>query len=559
MAIDLHITNFKNIRSLRLVDENPMSVVVGLNESGKSSLLGAVRWCFTGRAFGRVGKETDGLMTWGEDHFGCRVLIGNTLVSRTRTGGTPLKSVAQTLGVSGDVLPLMFDSELCGDGGSKAMKTFLDGAAANAFDALAHFAADLQIRECILLAKGAGKTTTRQILQYCEDMRAMQKAPPEPVLPVTPAPKADELEITAVALQQAEEAATAALQTLNEATSLSNSLSQLQQYRQAMETYSKQVAAASVTDELAGRRQAITRAANINISTLTNLRSIVQEAGYEQTASNVAAVESEVKTVAGECSAILRARAAPAAMPTVTPTLPAAIEALAVSLELTVLPAEPDALPTFLAGSLAELATARQEYDKAIRAKQDVQNTLATLNQRLGAWKAYTEALPAWETAKAYAEAQWQRWDLAHKAIVAAENEHVNKAGDAFGELVSEFSSSILQGRKVRVSREDGILLGSARIEDVSKSTRWRVEIAVLAAVAALTKSPILLIDGADILDVNNRKLVTEFLTNHVVPRFQHTIVTLTPTGDLSAEKPLPVEFRGVTKWKMDRGELSKV
>ena len=56
------------------------------------------------------------------------------------------------------------------------------------------------------------------------------------------------------------------------------------------------------------------------------------------------------------------------------------------------------------------------------------------------------------------------------------------------------------KARKVVINRDTGISLGSMPISRCSVSTRWRIEVSIMAAIARMLKSPLLVIDAADVL-----------------------------------------------------------
>ena len=65
-----------------------------------------------------------------------------------------------------------------------------------------------------------------------------------------------------------------------------------------------------------------------------------------------------------------------------------------------------------------------------------------------------------------------------------------------------------------------------------SGSERWRVSICVMAAIASYLRSPILVLDGADILDDRNKVALVRFLLEKIVPHFAHTLLLTTIRGD---------------------------
>jgi len=50
--IDLSIHNFRGLSRIRLVDDSPLSIIIGPNQSGKSSLAQAVGFAFCGMVNG---------------------------------------------------------------------------------------------------------------------------------------------------------------------------------------------------------------------------------------------------------------------------------------------------------------------------------------------------------------------------------------------------------------------------------------------------------------------------------------------------------------------------
>ena len=116
-------------------------------------------------------------------------------------------------------------------------------------------------------------------------------------------------------------------------------------------------------------------------------------------------------------------------------------------------------------------------------------------------------------------------------------------------------ANQMLQGRTLIIHPKDGISLGGETVEELSDSTKWRVSIAIMAAIARTLRSPLLIIDAADILDVVNKADFLGFLSTAVLPYFEHVLVTATPSGDITKEQPVA----GLTKWVLTRGELTKL
>lgn len=555
MSIRLDIQNFRAIETLSLHSDRKMDIIVGYNEAGKSSLVGAIQFAFTGGAFGHKGKDIERLVRRGSDRpMSVRVQVGNQIVGRTKTTGDPQKAVAERLGVPTDVLPLLFDAKMNGDGGSKAMRTFLDGVASSLFNAAEHFKNDPAIIPLIEMAHRAGRLTTRQIISYCEDMRAGTKAPSEPIMPSWANPSDEGLKTLR---RQEEEAAAVWAKTSaesNENFLLVQQIEQIIQYRNSLVSFEGAKARASVSDPLKNIRDPLIRVLNINENTIPSIQNLIHTAGWEQLAAQFDSSILAIQSAKLGATSALNKHPAPPGLPPV-PILPPT----ATSLYDELIRSNVDlaTLPNMAVTARKNLMDSRDAVDKAAAGKNEMSKLLGEANQRRGAWDAYNLALPMYDENKIKSETDWKRWDLGAKQILAAEMHHMNQAGDAFASMVTDFGAYVLNGRKLKISRDEGIWLGADPIDECSKSCQWRIEVAIMAAVALTLKSPLLVIDGADILDAKNRALVSAFLIERIVPRFEHTLLTMTPRGKIEEEQT--AEQKLVGKWVMTNGELSEL
>lgn len=550
MAIRADITNFRILRDAHLHDDKSMSLIVGLNESGKSSLIGAMQYALTKSAFNHRGKDTARLITHGEERMHVRVNVGNLSINQTQSTGDTLTGIANQLSVPTDVLPVMFNSKMCGDGGNKALKTFLDGTAASKFDAVNHFANDPDISACLALARRAGKSTTKQYVEYFESMRAASKEPAVPITPSLVRPSAadlkqcqDTIQPVAMNVQNSSAAVSDLTRTMNELAFIKQYLERLAAYEAAMATYSG-------TDTKAAERAKNTRIAIINPLTFDAAAAVLEGEPLEQ---DIKLLAANLRQRIADAKTYLGLNPAPSAAP-VAPQLDAQYQAMFTELGSA---ATIESLDAFLVEARAAVDNAKRESETA-KAEYDRLNQIRdSLLLREGQWQAYDNAVPQYEMGKAKANADWKRWDFAAKSVAAAENDHVNKAGDSFGKMVSEFSEYLLQGRSVIINRDQGISLGGVNIEDCTESTRWRIEICIMAAIARTLGSPLLLIDAADILDEQNKANLVDFLLKRIVPFFSHVIVTATCRGRLEDEKPSTLE--DVTKWTLRSGILTQL
>jgi hypothetical protein len=235
------------------------------------------------------------------------------------------------------------------------------------------------------------------------------------------------------------------------------------------------------------------------------------------------------------------------------PVLSVADQATAQALEIA------NATQAAAAASLAATVTtnARAEHTAAALALRDVEARQREIQQNTGAWNAYQEAAPKHADAVTRIKAEWDRWNKAIKLVEAAEREFNQNTGDTFVRLVEGLGEEILQGRKITIDMDNGIRIGTDSMDLLSGSANWRAEVAIISAIAQTCKSPLLVIDGADILDSNNKELFVDFLMQKVVPKFEHVLVTSTLRGNREDESPSGVPE--VTKWMLTQGILTKI
>jgi hypothetical protein len=116
-----------------------------------------------------------------------------------------------------------------------------------------------------------------------------------------------------------------------------------------------------------------------------------------------------------------------------------------------------------------------------------------------------------------------------------------------------------LQGggvRQVSIDPHGRVLLQGMVRKLLSGSEFWRLGVAVMAAIASRAKAPILVLDGADILDDRNRIELLKWLLADIWPNFAHTILLSTARCDCRDKAALTFN---ATKWWMEDGDLSKL
>lgn len=553
--IELQIENFRIIRELSFTDPGKLSVLVGPNESGKSTLVQAIRAAFVGEAYGHRGKDLSRLVTHGESRFSVKLRLGNGITAaRTVSTGSTQKAVAEMLGVPIEVLPLLFDSALCGDGGNKHLKAFLGGAGTARFNPLTHFAENAEVLHCVTRAHQAGAhATTKRIIAFCEEQRAASKDPTPPLEPNFPRPLASTIAAAEAAVVNLEAARVEAAQQLAQLNGSATALVACQDYLRSVDQFNAQAKLAAQTDPLGKQRAALTKLSGINSSTLHVIAGTLVETGDTPLATEVSSVASKVALAASNAANTLRQNPPPASMP-VMPVLPPYAKPT-----WDMLAAQGTVTPTLITEMLGGVVKAQADAQVLQQTKLNdltaAQTSLRELHERNGAWQTYDSQLPRFAALVNEKRAEWARWDRSAKAIAEAEDDFTRKQGASFGKMVSDFGTTLLQGRHLRVDPTDGIFLGPETMEEVSESTRWRIEVAVMAAIAKLLRSPILLIDGADILDKYNRGPLTAFIADVLMPHFEHIILTASVRNELSEEKPLALP--GATKWIITKGQIA--
>jgi hypothetical protein len=555
MSFRIRITNFRALRSVDMVDDGSLSIVVGPNESGKSTLKGAIQYAFSGTAYGRKGREdVKGLISHGADRLAVDVTAGGISASRTTATGDPLKQVAERLGVPEAVLPLLFDSEMAGDCGTKAMQAFMAGAASSKFDPIATFAKDQDVRYYIDLAYRAGKFTTKHIIEFCETNRAAQKEPPKPVRPGAPRPDPTVLAAAEEAVSNASAKVAELEATQDQLNNTGSALDAISNFLRQEAEYLQAAEAAKAGDPLGLMRAKLTAVKSLNTTSIQAVIDILAAAGSFTVPANAGTVflthVIESVNYATQALANNPPPVQPPPMPVLPPTAITVYTQLkaANSLDIQNIGNLSAALSTERQGNTTALHLARESLE-AVKARR------TQLTETVGAWKAFDEAEPSYVDACVRAREQWARWDNAAKKIKAAEEDFVRSQGAGFGDLVNRIGAPILQGRRITVDPVAGVSLGIEPMGDLSKSTRWRVEAAVCAAIAVTMKSPLLVLDGADILDDANRIEFITALIDGIAPLFKHTIVTVT-RSDLEREKPLTTP--GATKWLVRNGAITK-
>jgi hypothetical protein len=186
------------------------------------------------------------------------------------------------------------------------------------------------------------------------------------------------------------------------------------------------------------------------------------------------------------------------------------------------------------------LGNANTDRDQAIRVQER--------------WQTYDSSQEQIQTKAKEAQVEWDKWDGWSKKLHSEERSHNNTRAASFAETLNQFAKNSLGDRKIEIG-ETEFLVGGRPARLLSGSTQWRLTACVSAAVAKSINSPILVLDGADVLDRNKRKALMNFIAKDLAPDFKHVVVTGTCLDD-SKEVEFPPGC-GIKKFLLKDGALA--
>jgi len=543
---------FGPITSLMLRTNKPISLIYGTNESGKTTLTRAFEVALSGQIDGLKGQELQCYNQHINGAYQIDLHIDKPPLDITRSlgKGTPLKTIAASLGVPVEVLPLLASPRMCGDGGSKAMKVFLETITQAKFDPLEYFQEDPVILRCVHAAQQAKVVLPDRMIPYFTTQRAACKVPTKPGIPsafkVTP----DDIEQRRKDLQQKEVEKNSAGVFARQVRELRDNLTALDTFLAQMAAYEKLRSETSLEDPLAGKRKAYQNVLEANLDTLDAWKSVLREAGKTAMADTLGVLVEQIQKIRTELRGILDKNPPPSRLPP-APVFPAQAAALKADLEN-----RGSYTAAGIAAFLNDATAKEKEATEAVsRTTQRYNEAKAGLESALsikGAWDHYETMSSGWEADAEKAKAEWDAWDRAAKMMEEAMLHHTRTTEKQFSELVGTVGKTILQGRQIYFTRNAGIQLDRDPISQCSASAKWRVEIAIMVAIGRMLHSPILVVDAMDILDDENQRLFLDFLVGEVAPHFAHAVITSTPSGALRPADPgLPI-----TNWLLTEGCL---
>ena len=548
--INLLVQNFRNIRQARLDDPTGLSVIVGKNEAGKSSLAGSIEFVMTGSAFGCKGKDIESLVHSGETRMKVDLEVGGVTASRTRASGAALKDVAARLGVDATIVPLLFNQGLCLNASGKMMRAFLDTLADAPLDLATALKEHADLLPLLNLAKLAGAITPKQVSDYATRQRAAAQPPAAPVKPTVERPddtSIDALQANIDSLTASSTARSAEVRAVNAELDI---LKRCIGFTAAVAAYDLRVANLPA-DALNEKRATVTTMSTLSTTPVDEIAATLESCGHGDVAKQFADLQKQVQGLIAAASATLTANPIPESVG-VRPALREETQVVydrqpkkdATSIQETI-----DARTAWLATETPAVA--------AISSDLEVKRaSIRTLTEARASWASYETGAAGHEMLVKQVDEKWNAWDALITKIAGLQHDRQQTGAQQFIAVVAEFGKSVLAGRELTFSEAGEILLGGASTNLLSASTQWRVAVCVMAAIATHAKSPLLAIDGGDILDDENRVAMMKFLIKAIVPHFKHVILLSTVRGKLCDEKVLPASIPG-RKWLMEEGRLT--
>lgn len=551
MAILHKIENFMGIRSAVLEDRKNISVIVGCNESGKTSLGGSISFAWSASALGFRGKDTISLIHRGASSFRVETQLGEKRVYRTRSTGTALKDVASDLNIGPDSLPLLFGENVLS---GRPLRAFIDALASKQPSVEGDLSEEFKPFFKELVESGKVKSDL-DLVPLAEARRASFKSPDKPAAPISSKPQQEAL----IQSKQSLDAARLALDEIQSATSLSvlrgdkKRIEDVLAHLAAVEKYNEAVAKMKEwSDPLAGRRSSLISLIQLKASLKLPDENIFKSAGFPLAAKAIAEAKAVIEE-AMEGAIQLNATHVPPADLGKAPVLLDEAKAFYDSLSDKSIESL-ETLYSHVSSALSDLAQKTDAAKAAVTLAEENDQSLRSCESR---WNDFETRMAEYEIKASEIAVHWNQWDQFVKFVSGLIQERRNKTISDFLATVSVFGGDLLANRELAIDDEGGVQLQGVPVNLLSLSTRWRVSLCVQASVARYANCPILVVDGADILDLKNRQALMAFLNTQILPHFEHTIILSTASGDIHSERQYPSESP-MTKWIINEGSLMK-
>ena len=156
------------------------------------------------------------------------------------------------------------------------------------------------------------------------------------------------------------------------------------------------------------------------------------------------------------------------------------------------------------------------------------------LERASAVWKQYVTTLAEYEESEVGRRRQYEAWNRVAQAVQSHLDQTAGCARARILSLVNRFARRILGVEEVSIDPQGRVLTGGRSPALLSASQAWLLGVAVMAAIAVRAKAPILVLDGADILDDQNKVALVRWLMTEICPNFAHTILSFPPHGAIN-------------------------
>jgi hypothetical protein len=208
--IDLSVQNFRSLSRARLVDDSPLSVVIGLNQSGKTSLAQAVGFAFCGTV-AEINDPKLLLQHGAADLRVCLNLPGWT-IERSLARGPKVSDIAARLrNIPVHSLPLLFESSASLNY-SAHLLAFLNSLENGVSDCSEILSSDPDARSLFLQALRLRQGKLRSCLYHAKGQRENMLPRPCPAQPRETKPGPEQLETARATLEAATQAHSLAIE-----------------------------------------------------------------------------------------------------------------------------------------------------------------------------------------------------------------------------------------------------------------------------------------------------------------------------------------------------------
>lgn len=547
--IDLSVQRFRGLEDVRLNDASPLSIVIGANEAGKSSLAQAIEFLFSGAVGEITGQQTSSLIARGHSDFHLRIQLPGWTMERTLRRGPKVSEIASRLRIPPRSLGLLFNLDSARQDNQLLVNLL------NALEEMPQDSGDLlkddsEARPLLERALASRRGVLRSAMQHAKEERARLVERTAPLAPQSEDPAESTITLASQKIETLSAEVTSAAWQLKglqeQQTKLENALlwfSEQRQFEAALSLTSK--------DKLGPERASLIQLGRTDPSVLSSLATELTKAGRADLATEVTRLHDAIGAAIAGARQVLTENPAP------TPFSPPAPldEELCSWLKANGLKTDTDF--SLQLNSVNQQASAAQHQVLELQNQlAHAQNEYLELEIKQTRWNDYRAVLTDHHNFEQARQKRWQAWDRVYHALESRLAQASGSMRDSLSDYCQRFSTSILGGRALEIDSCGRILVDGLSTSLLSGSTRWRLGVVVMAAAALLVKSPLLVLDGADVLDQDNRTRVLTWLISEIVPQFHHTILFSTARGDSIDVRPAPYN---ATKWLLRSGNLSPV